>query len=228
MEKKKLLLVAVSVGAVLMIIITIPLFFVSPRQNARSTQPITQEFFPPQEIIPLFNNEQPAIIEPPVLTQIIEEPVRPPVTQAEPSRVTTITVPAPQTAAVPRASDVQTRPAPARTAQPRQTAAPARETRPEAAASRPAARPASAETRTAYWVQTGAFSTKVRAENAKESLENKGIKSIIENRDIDGRTWYRVRVGPYTTENEANYWLALVKAIDGFGESQVRQTTVLR
>jgi DedD protein len=41
---------------------------------------------------------------------------------------------------------------------------------------------------------------------------------------VDGRIWYRVRVGPYTSENEASYWLALVKAIDGFGESQVRST----
>jgi hypothetical protein len=31
-------------------------------------------------------------------------------------------------------------------------------------------------------------------------------------------------VGPYTSENEAGYWLTLVQAIDGFGESQVRST----
>jgi DedD protein len=65
----------------------------------------------------------------------------------------------------------------------------------------------------------------VRAEDAKELLASKGFVSIIENREIDGRTWYRVRLGPYTSENEANYWLALVKSIDGFSDSQVRQTT---
>ena len=75
-----------------------------------------------------------------------------------------------------------------------------------------------------FWVQTGAFSAMVRAEDAKELLASKGITSIIENRIVDGRIWYRVRLGPYTSENEANYWLALVKSIDGFGESQVRQT----
>ena len=79
-----------------------------------------------------------------------------------------------------------------------------------------------------YWVQTGAFSTKVRAEGAKETLARKGITSIIENREISGKVWYRVRVGPYTSENEANYWLALVKSIDGFTESQVRQSKTLR
>ncbi|MCL2128443.1 MAG: SPOR domain-containing protein, partial [Treponema sp.] len=95
-----------------------------------------------------------------------------------------------------------------------------------APAAKPAARPAAEPPKTVnnYWVQTGAFSTKIRAEGAKESLASKGITSIIENRDIDGRTLYRVRVGPYVSETEANYWLALVKSIDGFGDSQVRQS----
>jgi DedD protein len=41
---------------------------------------------------------------------------------------------------------------------------------------------------------------------------------------VDGQIWYRVRVGPYTSENEANYWLALVRAVEGFGGSQVRSS----
>jgi DedD protein len=93
--------------------------------------------------------------------------------------------------------------------------------------SAPAAKPAtpqSAKTRNDYWVQTGAFTAIVRAEDAKETLASKGITSIIENRQIDGLTWYRVRLGPYTSESEAKYWLALVQSIDGFAGSQVRQT----
>jgi len=75
-----------------------------------------------------------------------------------------------------------------------------------------------------YWVQTGAFSTIVKAEGVKESLASKGITSIIENREVEGKTLFRVRVGPYTSQNEANYWLSLIKTIGGFEESQVRQT----
>jgi len=97
------------------------------------------------------------------------------------------------------------------------------------AASTTAARPAATAspgkiTKNDYWVQTGAFTAKVRAEGVKENLASKGITSVIENRDVDGRTWYRVRVGPYTSETEANYWLALVQSIDGFADSQVRVT----
>jgi DedD protein len=75
-----------------------------------------------------------------------------------------------------------------------------------------------------YWIQTGAFSALVRAEDAKETLASKGLASIIDDGEVNGQTWYRVRVGPYTTENEASYWLALVRAINGFDQSQIRST----
>jgi len=78
---------------------------------------------------------------------------------------------------------------------------------------------------TDYWIQIGAYSAMVRAEDVRESLASKGLISIIENREISGDNLYRVRLGPYTSEREANHWLAIVQAIDGFSDSQVRQTT---
>jgi DedD protein len=72
-----------------------------------------------------------------------------------------------------------------------------------------------------FWVQTGSFSTVARAEAAKDMLASKGIISLIENRDVEGKTFFRVRVGPYTTKNEADYWRELIKVINGFEESQV-------
>ena len=79
-----------------------------------------------------------------------------------------------------------------------------------------------------FWVQTGSFSTIARAELVKENLSTRGITSLIENRDIDGRTFYRVRVGPYTSYNEASYWLSLIQSIDGFQDSQIWQTPARR
>jgi DedD protein len=72
-----------------------------------------------------------------------------------------------------------------------------------------------------YWVQTGSFTAKAHAEGVKETLAAKGIASIIENRDVEGTTYFRVRVGPYTSQNEADYWLTLIKSISGFENSQV-------
>jgi DedD protein len=75
-----------------------------------------------------------------------------------------------------------------------------------------------------YWVQAGSFSVKARAEVVKETLASKGIGSIIENREIDGKTFFRVRVGPYTSQEEADYWLPLIKSINGFENSQIWKT----
>jgi len=72
-----------------------------------------------------------------------------------------------------------------------------------------------------YWVQTGAFSTKARADGAKETLGVKGIASLVETKDVNGKNYFRVRVGPYASKKEAEYWLSLVTTIDGFGESYV-------
>ena len=79
-----------------------------------------------------------------------------------------------------------------------------------------------------FWVQTGAFSTIASAEGVKESLATRGITAIVENGIVNGRTLFRVRVGPYTSRNEANYWLALIQSMDGFEDSQVRTTENLR
>jgi DedD protein len=113
-------------------------------------------------------------------------------------------------------------PASAVAALPAPSARPAAAARP-ARTNPPAAKPpeTTAKVYDNYWVQTGSFSVKARAEGAKEILASKGISSIIENREIDKKTFFRVRVGPYTSQNEADYWLSLIKSIKGFENSQV-------
>jgi DedD protein len=146
-------------------------------------------------------------------------PDTPPAGRAAP-QTTQTAQPRPPVQAAPAASP---QPAPAATPRP----APAAQRSPAPAVSQP--RPA-AQTRAHddFWVQTGAFSTVANAEGVKETLASKGIASIIDNRIIDGRPLFRVRVGPYTSISEANYWLSLIRSIDGFQDSQVRQTQSLR
>jgi len=74
-----------------------------------------------------------------------------------------------------------------------------------------------------YWIQIGAYSGIVRAEDTREYLATQGLVSIIENREIGGQNLYRVRLGPYTSEREANHWLAIIKGIDGFRDSELPQ-----
>ena len=232
MEKKKLLLVAISVGVFLVIVVGASLLIFSPgNDSAAKRQALTPEIstgVDPWETDQ--NTEQSAQTdsranfrpnsEPQFSTSSENEPVKP----AENVPVT-ITVPQPHAAAVPDIPVAAQKPA----AKPVQTKPVTKPDTPKVVQPKPVPAPAVvAKPRTEtkayndYWIQTGAFSTKVRAEGAKESLADKGIASVIDNSNVNGKTWYRVRVGPYISENEANYWLALVKAIDGFSDSQVR------
>jgi DedD protein len=279
MEKKKIILVAVSVGVFLVIAISAAILIVTPKTSGtavaavRPASPglprdyrIPETASRPAGGIPgegagpasldaadMVRNADgiQGIQSPPKATAIQENyfyingenaedsyRVEANDTEAPPSRVV-ITVPKPATAAVPDVSvpvrtgtaapESGSRPRAATPA--REPAAPAKPAARTAAGSAPAKSPAAAPSAPAYrdyWVQAGAFSAKIRAEGAREILASKGITSIIENRVVDGKTWYRVRVGPYTSENEANYWLSLVKTIDGFTESQVRLTGAQR
>ena len=130
----------------------------------------------------------------------------------------------PAPAAAPAATPAPTAPVPT----PAVTANPAPASTPPAAS--PVSMPPANQNRVQddFWVQTGSFSTIARAELVKDTLMEKGISSLIENREIEGRTYYRVRVGPYTSHNEAAYWLNLIQSIDGFEESQIWQTPARR
>jgi cell division septation protein DedD len=66
-----------------------------------------------------------------------------------------------------------------------------------------------------------------RAENVKQTLADKGITSIIENQNIGDTLYFRVRIGPYTSQNEADYWLNLIRAINGFEKSEIRKTQTI-
>jgi DedD protein len=272
MERKKLLLVAVSVGVFLVIVISAGILIFTPKASVSGTavssaRPIsagTGSSVYTREAEPQRN--QPASLDaaelvrnsgdvqgiqtPPQATAIQEtsfyingerplESYTVEKNEGDSSAKVIINVPKPSTAAVPdthvEAPASRAAPAAAPTATAVRPVAPA--AKPAAAAVKPAAAKAPvqaakaaspAKTYNDYWVQTGAFSAMVRAEGVKETLASKGITSIIENREVDGKTWYRVRVGPYTSETEASYWLALVKAIDGFGDSQIRQTRSVR
>ncbi|MDR1909573.1 MAG: SPOR domain-containing protein [Spirochaetaceae bacterium] len=164
-----------------------------------------------------------------------------------------ISVARPQPAAAPGVPAAQPRQAPARTeASPRpaqEAPRSAAQSAPRAAAppaSRPSGGAASSGTAnsaaasrsagtarsnnrawTAYWVQAGSFSSMNRADSAKESLAARGITSIVENNELNGKIWYRVRVGPYTSQNEADYWLALIQTLQGFEQSQVWRSPVV-
>jgi DedD protein len=276
MEKKKILLVAVSVGVFLVIVLGAAILVFSPHNAVPVTSTAAASPIPagapvgtvPAETLTVLPS-QPATVDPAGMVRNsdgIRSLQTPPEISAEPREDnffvnsenerqsitvtapaltesggtganTVINIPRPTTAAVPDTP-------PARGAAPRAASGTASRTASGGASSGAAAQPAarsstparssttttppakapaapSAVNRDNFWVQTGSFSTKTRAEGAKDMLIAKGITPIIENRDVDGKTFFRVRVGPYTSKNEADYWLSLIKSINGFEDSQV-------
>jgi DedD protein len=250
MEKKKIILVAVSIGVFLVILIGASILVFSPKTpspvassvtgNSGSSVMPAERSLPAGEALPeadkidlvqgpgkegqdlkpapssnkprdnvfYIYGENPGqtttAVERPSATNnqvVIEVPSSAPVARTQPK---TPSAPAPvKPAAQPPASSQKPQTAPA------------------------AAKPAASSARKLidnYWVQTGSFSAKTRAETVKDTLASKGITSLIENREVNGTNFFRVRVGPYTSRNEADYWLALIKAIDGFEESQIWKT----
>ena len=81
---------------------------------------------------------------------------------------------------------------------------------------------------TQYWVQVAAYSSKKAAETARSALDENKIQSdIFTYKDNKDKLFYRVRVGPYTTKSEAEYWKSRILKISEFekSESYVTSTT---
>ncbi|AOH35646.1 SPOR domain-containing protein [Luteimonas sp. JM171] len=72
---------------------------------------------------------------------------------------------------------------------------------PESAAA-PAAAQASADTSARYLLQAGSFSASGDAEALKARIALLGLGARVESAQVDGRTVYRVRMGPYGTASE--------------------------
>lgn len=72
---------------------------------------------------------------------------------------------------------------------------------PESAAA-PAAAQASTDTSARYLLQAGSFSASGDAEALKARIALLGLGARVESAQVDGRTVYRVRMGPYGTASE--------------------------
>ncbi len=68
-----------------------------------------------------------------------------------------------------------------------------------------------------FWVQAASFTKKVNAEEARDALAAEKIPGeVFTWKDANGVVYYRLRVGPYTTKSEADYWLSRIKEIGAF------------
>ena len=72
-----------------------------------------------------------------------------------------------------------------------------------------------------FWVQAAAYTSKRNADEARTTLESNKIPSeVFTFTDSNGKTFYRVRVGPYITKSEAEYWQTRIGMIDKFASAK--------
>jgi cell division protein FtsN len=74
---------------------------------------------------------------------------------------------------------------------------------------------------TEYWIQAGSYASPSRAQEVASVLEDRGLVSKITTRTLSGKTYYRVRIGPYMSKGEAEKFLEWVKAVKGFESSYI-------
>ena len=105
-----------------------------------------------------------------------------------------------------------------------------REKKPAAEPAAPAKpKPAPAPRRlTEYWIQAGSYTSMIRADEVKQKLSEKGIASVITTKTVDGADYYRVRIGPYGSEAEAEKFLGWIRGVSGFESSYVSMVYVTR
>ena len=53
-----------------------------------------------------------------------------------------------------------------------------------------------------YWLQTGAYKVQEEAQRQKAMLAMQGLEALISERELDGATLWRVRVGPFAGQGE--------------------------
>ncbi|MBE6350312.1 MAG: hypothetical protein E7062_06140 [Spirochaetaceae bacterium] len=77
-----------------------------------------------------------------------------------------------------------------------------------------------------YWIQAASFTSKKNAEDARTTLSEQKISSEIFTYESKGKTYYRVRIGPYVTKTEAEYWKGRIELVKGFENCYITNTSL--
>ena len=81
---------------------------------------------------------------------------------------------------------------------------------------------------TEYWIQAGSYESNQRAEQTRDFLEGKGLNCTINSKIINNTDYFRVRIGPYSKNEEANKFLDWIKEVKGFENSYISEVYVIK
>ncbi len=81
---------------------------------------------------------------------------------------------------------------------------------------------------TEYWIQVISSPSRDTVEQAKLRLEEERLSGRITSKSVEGRDFYRLRVGPYSDKSEASKFLDWIRDINDFSGSYISEEYPLR
>ncbi|QFY90532.1 SPOR domain-containing protein [Magnetovirga frankeli] len=181
-----------------------PVFIPAPESDGVDAAPSTAPLAEPEPIRPILPRPEPVV---PAQGQAAARPSAQPEPETGPEPE-----PAPQPAA-------QTQPKPKPKPEPRPTPKPVPKPAPKPAP-RPAPKPLAATPDGGWVIQVASVTNEIRAKQLAVKLRARDYPAFVETAEVDGRTWYRVRVGPGQDAGRMNALLsrlqsdALVEGMD--------------
>jgi DedD protein len=79
-----------------------------------------------------------------------------------------------------------------------------------------------------YWIQVASFKSRGKADDLRDNLKKQGIQALITTKEIDGTSYYRVRVGSFSSDAEAQSWVAKIRKQEGCAQAYVSKTIALK
>jgi len=218
-ERKKLLWISISACVFVLIVLAAGFFLLTPGKNGAQAPAAVGNIAPPKAQDPQdFLSAPPptAPLTPPhnpdgnVIIVYGDKPSAPaastaaPSANADPAAASTAPAASPSSAA------------------PAKTATAAVETAPVMAppAKKPVQKPTTVKVNE-YWIQAASFTSRAKADELKQGLAEKGVAALISVKDIAGKSWYRIRIGPYSVKADADGWLGRLKDVPGCSEAYV-------
>ncbi len=81
---------------------------------------------------------------------------------------------------------------------------------------------------TEYWIQVISSPRRDTVDRARSRLDQRDLGTRVTTTEMNGSTFYRLRIGPYRSKPEAEKFLEIVSGVDGFEESYISEEYPLR
>lgn len=81
---------------------------------------------------------------------------------------------------------------------------------------------------TEYWIQVISSPRRDTVDRARLRLDRRDLGTRVTTTEVNGTTYYRLRIGPYRYAPEARKFLEMISELEGFEQSYISEEYPLR